>query len=265
MKKLIITLIFPLSFLLGSVEAKSLGFGTKKNQTSAKAASSHAPDRVLTDVAPFLMPDDHKIKHKLDKLFGKARVTQNTQALQVAGFENVEIRKFSQMVVATHPKFPGYFFKMYLDDQDLDEHKLLLKRIQGAKSTKAAIDRHKFNHLFKVPKKWIYQLPESPPPATGSFRKKFILIAEDAKLESRNTNKNFWASRITEEHLKALAVILREEGLNDSVYYFNVPLAKDGRLAFIDTEHHHNWPIYYEKTLPFLSPAMRLFWTELWK
>lgn len=265
MKKLVFPLIFSLAFATGGIEAKPLDLGSKKKHTSTKKPSPQVSSKMWTDVSTFLMPDDHKIKYKLDKIFSKTRVTQNTQTLQAAGFEGVEIRKFSQMVVATHPKFPGYFFKIYLDDQDLDDHKLLLKRIQGAKNTKAAIDRHKFNHLFKVPKKWLYQLPDTPAPAKGSFRKHFILIAEDAKLESRTANKNFWAGRITQEHLKALAIILREEGLNDSVYYFNVPLAKDGRLAFIDTEHHHNWPIYYEKTLPFLNPTMGAFWKDLWK
>lgn len=263
MKPISLTIIFSLFIAITTIEAKDKTL--TKAQLKKATLSPYVSAEIWSDVSEFLMPSDHKIKAKLDKIFKKARVTQNVNTLRAAGFEGVEIRKFSNMVVATHPKMPGYYFKMYLDEQNLNDSKLLLKRIRGAKSVQAAIDRHKFNKMFKVPKKWLYPIPENPAPAPGSFRKNFILIAEDSKLESKTTNKNFWKGRITQEQLRALSIIIREEGLNDSVYYFNVPLAKDGRLAFIDTEHHHNWPIYYEKTIPFLSPAMAAYWLELWK
>lgn len=68
---------------------------------------------------------------------------------------------------------------------------------------------------------------------------------------------------MTPKLLEAFYYLVKSEGLSDSVYAFNLPFCRDGKLAFIDTEHHHEWPVYFQRTLKYLSEPMQKFLTEL--
>lgn len=230
------------------------------------ARSPHVDEATWQKMAPYFMPDNHPLKPKLDRLFKASRVTLNESSILNAKFENAKPGKFSRTIVTKHKKLKGYYIKFFSDEQHVDDVRLCLKRVEGAAATREAIDRHGYQKLFKVPQKWIYPLPAEPSPPPGYHRKNFIVIAEDAEILKKKDNYNAWkSSRMTKERLGAFYVLLKEVGLCDSVYAFNSPFAKDGRIAFIDTEYYHAWPVHYHLTRKYLSPTMEEYWNQLIK
>lgn len=219
--------------------------------TKPEALSSE----VWQDAQQHLLPLSHPIKSKLDTLFEKKDITQNRKSLQKAGFIHTKTGTWSHTVVAKHPKIPGYYFKLHTNDQkNIDSYTLLKTRIEGANSLQAAIVRHKYSHYFKVPKKWLYPIPNSP---------KFILVAEDCQLISVAGSKAKWRNLTDPKLLTAFFILLQEEGLSDSVHCKNAAFNLDGKLCFIDLERHHQWPVPFEQLLPFLSKKMQQHWKGL--
>ncbi len=219
---------------------------------------------VWNTLTPYFLPKSHPLRHQLDAIFKKSRVTLNGKTFKKAGFSNSIPGKYSHLVVSKHKKIKGFIFKLYLDDQNINDWPSLKYRIDGALSVKRAIKQNGYEHLFKVPKKWLYPIPESSETA-GPYKKHFLLIAEDANIVSEEHNRAIWASKekISDEFLQAFFTLLQTEGLHDSIYPFNVPFSKDGKAAFIDTERHHVWPIYWNRLLPYLSKSRRAYWEQL--
>ncbi len=222
------------------------------------------PD-VWAFLEPYFLPNNHPIKHKLDRLFQKTRATQSLDLFEQAGFGRAEMRKPTNIVVGRHPAFKGYLFKVFLDTQPpLCDWAYWLKRIEGARSIQACIQQHGFQH-FRVPKKWIYPLPDEPsPPNTSHYhRKNFILIVEDMDILPKKENLRAFKKKMTPQLLQELYTILTEEGLIGSVYPKNIPFTHQGDLAFIDTEHHHIQPVPCHRLTRFLSSEMQHYWQSL--
>lgn len=227
----------------------------------------HVNTKIWDVITPYLLPEDHPIKAKLDRIFAE-RVTLNSTSLQEAGFKTPNPRGFSKTVVSMHPDLEGYIVKCFLDNQkDVVDWQKLMRRIKGAEFIKRAIKRHHYEKIFKVPQKWIYPLPEEPSPPSDYYRKNFILIAEDVHILAKDSNYKAWAGpKMTPKKLDAIYTILKEEGLTDSVVAFNIPFTEDDdKLAFIDTEIWHRWPVNYKKLLMYLSPSMQKHWKQLIK
>jgi len=68
---------------------------------------------------------------------------------------------------------------------------------------------------------------------------------------------------MTKEKAQAIRVILLEVGLSDSVYAFNLPFTKKGKIAVIDTEYYHIWPVHLERLTNYFSSPMRTYWQSL--
>lgn len=220
--------------------------------------------------APFFMPQSHPIKHRLDSLFSSKRVTLNMETLQKAGFKKSKPRKFTKLIVTTHPKFPGYIFKLYLDAQrphkNIPEHQFWVMRIEGAKKIRSYIAQHDLKGLFKVPKKWIYALPTHPLPPEGYYRRMSILVEEDMEILSNTENKQAWASDdVTHLLLHELYMMLKTLGLRDCAKPENIPFSRDGRIAFIDTQTHGSSTVHFSKLNHALSPENRTYWKSLSK
>lgn len=223
-----------------------------------------SPD-VWQILEPYFLPLNHPIKAKLDRIFSKTRATLSPESFEAAGFGKVKLRQPGNLVIGRHPNLKGYLVKAYLDTQiPLPEWSNWINRIQGAESIQACLKKHRYRS-FTVPKKWIYPLPAEPsPPNNGLYnRKNFILVVEDMNILSSDKNLKAYQKKITPEILDALYVILSEEGLLDSVYPDNIPFTKTGEIAFIDTEHHHKWPIPYDRLARYLSPNMQRYWQQL--
>ena len=65
---------------------------------------------------------------------------------------------------------------------------------------------------------------------------------------------------VNPEWLHMVYTIVQEVGLSDSLLPCNIPFSKDGRMAFVDMEYHHKWPIPFDKITPHLSPPMQYYW-----
>lgn len=231
--------------------------------SSAWVKPADLSEEIWQNVLPHLLPIDHPLKPKLDSIFRKKRVTASVKSMQNADFLCLSLRKWDNILVAAHHKLKGYLIKTYLDDQiGITEDYELLKRIKGAAFIRQAIQDFHYEHFFKVPNKWLYVLPDNVESNPNHQRKHFVLVVEDMKLSSDTSNYKKWTS-ITQEHLKAVYMMLSHVGLIDSVFPTNIPFAKDGKIAFIDTEHYHNWPVPFHRLIHYLAPDMRPYWEYL--
>ena len=220
----------------------------------------HVSQEVWDKVSPYFLPSNHPAKAKLDRIFHRTRVTLNTDAVAAAGFERSINRPFSNTVVSKHPDVKGFFLKFFTDEQDIEDWPVLIWRIDGAKYVQQCIDHYGYQKFFKVPKKWIYPLPADPSPPAGMHRKNFILVAEEMDIYHKSKNYSKWKHNITIDRADAIYTVLQIVGLKDSIYAFNIPFCKDGTQAFIDTEHHHEWPIRFDLMLPWFNPRMEQYW-----
>lgn len=216
-------------------------------------------------VEPYFLPEDHPIKPVLDGIFHSPEVTHNQKNLRKAGFEHTTPGRYTKTIVATHPKLKGYLVKMYTDVQvGIEDWSHWKHRVEGANLVRDAIAAHGYEHLMTVPRKWIYPLPSqfAPPPRTQ--RKQFVLIVEDMQLVSDKINEKKWKSpSLPKSTLDATYILLTELGLWDSVYIFNIPFTKDNKIAFIDTEFYHGWPVHLSRTKQYLSKGNRQYWEGL--
>jgi len=209
------------------------------------------------DFSSFTLPDGHPAKKALDRIFTE-RLSKTSESLKKAGFTSPEPRKYSGTVVSSHPQLPGYLIKLYTDDQEVaDAEEKLMKRLLGSLRVREAITQLHYETLFKAPQKWLYPLP-------GEQRPRFILVVEDMELLSYSQNLKIWRDpRFPKGTLFALYTLLQEAGLKDSVYAFNLPYAKDGRIAITDTLYTDQWPVPFDCLLQFLSPENRIFWKKI--
>lgn len=227
--------------------------------------NSHITPEMWREVKPYLLPPNHPIKAKLDKLFSKARITTDRETVIKAGFKYPSEHGLNVHALK-HPDVEGYFIKVYLDKKEHpEEWKKYILRIEGAELIRKAIKKHGYEKFMKVPHKWIYPLPgePSPLPEYEDRRKNFVLIAEDMETYNSNKNHERWYSRATVRHLRALYKMVETYGLRDSCRVANVPWGRDKKIAFVDTEQHHRWPVNYHTLNKYLSPEFRKHWTKI--
>jgi len=230
--------------------------------------NSYVDSEVWDRLLPYFLPGDHPIKVELDIIFsGKKRVIRDKKKLKKAKFKIIRDGEYRHPYIVSHPRLEGYLLKVYTDRQ---EHRLADKRffyrINGAKFSQECIDKHGYQAMFKVPKKWIYPIPcePSPPNKKKYIRKDFLLVVEDMDIFDKEENNELWkSSLITPELLEATYTILSEVGLSDSIFAFNIPFSMDGKIAILDTEYYHRWPIKFFRLGRYLSPEMKEFWKLL--
>jgi hypothetical protein len=217
--------------------------------------SAHVPR-----VEQYLMSDKHAAKKTLDAIFSPTYVLASQETLKEAGFLMHKPRDPRQLIAAKHPFLPGYLIKVFLDTHSevQNEGMFWIDRIIGARLIQRSIDEHHYNHLMKVPQKWIYALP-------NPGRRKYVLVVENMNLLSPAKNQERYQKKIDKEHLDALYTILTENLLIDSVYIDNIPFCTDGKIAFVDTEHFQTMvkPLLLGKLLPKLSKEMQEYWKTL--
>ncbi len=211
------------------------------------------------------LPDDHPIKAELDEIFKSMRVLATPSSYKRAGFNPSRERR-KGLIVTTHPLLPGYLVKMYLETAGVNELDLYMKRINGALLIQDALDRFGYNNLMKVPKKWIYTVPNVDVDSAGRFPKKYILVVEDMEIFSENESQRLYRKIITEAHLDALFNILTSCLLSDSTFLPNIPFCRDYRIAFIDTEFAGTSLTIWSRLHRIgkhLSPEMRAYWESI--
>jgi hypothetical protein len=224
-------------------------------------------ESLLQEITPYLLPDNHPIKADLDQLFTSSRALFNLKTLEKAGFKKSRLRKFTRLLVTSHPAFPGYIFKLFLDVQrypkNRPEYKFWFLRCQGARQIQALITANNLQSLFKVPQKWIYLLPNYPKPPLGYFPKLTLLVEEDMNILSEKENKKMWASSaVNTPLLEGLYLILKTVGLRDCTKPDNIPFSHDGKVAFVDTQTFDE-KVDYKRFTRYLSKPNQKIWKAL--
>lgn len=226
--------------------------------------------KVWDSLMPYFLPEDHPARKSLDRIFKKSRVTLSAKSMGKAGFTNPKPRKWTHLIVTTHPKLKGYVIKAYVDAQrhhkNKPEYHFWMLRIKGVRKIQKYIGDKGWGDLFATPKKWIYPLPVNPTPPSGFHPKRFVLIEEDMNILSDKDNCEKWRSAfVDEEVLDKVYAILQELGLRDCAKPDNIPFTKNDKIAFVDTQTFEQWPISYPKLASDLSPSMRSYWKDITK
>lgn len=228
--------------------------------------SPEVDESVWEEVRPYLLPENHPAWPKLNRVFCKTRVTQSPEIFKKSGFKRWRPGRWSRVSASSHPEFYEYFIKAYCDVETgiLYDWRKWIHRINGAETIRVCIKEHGLEADFKVPHKWIYPLPKNPSPPKSSrlLRKNFILVCENMRIEEHESNEKLYKN-MNHRVMKGLYTVLQVCGLYDSVYCFNIPFCKDGRLAVIDTEYHHKWPVPFHKLRGSFSSRMREYWDKL--
>lgn len=257
MKFLRTTLILCMLLCGTHVHLESGNYKSERNQ--------YVDPGLWDELTPYFLPFDSAEKAILDKIFKKQRVLKSVKEMHKAGFF-VITNPENKIIVAKHYKLPGYLIKVYLDTTDVHEWHWWRKRITGANLVRDAIANHGYQSFMKVPRKWIYPLPEEPSPKDkeGIMRKNFVLIVENMEILGPKDNLKAYKKQITKKHLIALYTLINECGLLDSVYADNVPFCEDGKMAFIDTEHSLNPPPYPVSHVgQYLNSKMLGIWEQI--
>ncbi len=224
---------------------------------------ANVSSEVFEQLTPYFLPADHPAKKTLDRLFSNTEVLKSDRTLKKAGFKQSGARGYSKTKILKHKKLKKYMIKAFTDaEEEVVEWEIWMRRIDGALAIKTVIDRNNFQHIFKVPQKWVYQVPRKQ----ENFQEKnFILVVEDMEIFDKRGNNIMWngLAYVTKEKLNALFIVFKEAGLIDSIYIDNIPFSLDEKIAFVDTEFFHKWPVPYSKLTCFLSKKMQLHWLEL--
>lgn len=235
--------------------------GALFNPSYTAAYPNYTTDEWL-QIAPYLLPNTHPVKPKLEKLFRKERYISSLDTLKKGDF-SVRGPGSGRTLVAKHKKLPDVLIKIFPDDEPINELKQFMKRIKGAQVAREIIAKYQLDWLFKVPRKWIFILPQDPP-ATGPYPKNLVLVVEDMEVLPKSENYPKWkSSSMTKKKLDAIYILLTEGGFNDLALAFNIPFCKDGKLAVVDTEDYHKWPIPYDRLHKYLSDSMIEYWKDL--
>lgn len=231
--------------------------------------SNYVSEEIWQHVKPYLMPENHPLRPKLDRMFSEFRVTKDPSSFKKAGFKNYQPRRASHILASPHPRLIGYYIKAFPDTEIryYDDWKRLSHRVEGANNIRAYLVSKGYHHKFKVPHKWLYPLPAEPAAPVGPryIRKNFILVAEDMRIVDPEKNNKMYKKHMTKQLIEAIYNTIMDLGLYDTVYAFNLPFAKDGKLAFIDTEYHHKWPVPTYKFEKYFSKSMKEYWLRLCK
>ena len=165
----------------------------------------------------------------LSKLFRDRGMFDTADDWHDSGFKILRESE-NKICVASHPAADGYLFKKYVnagkrEDPD-DQLKNYKTRVEGARRVRALIADRGLRNVA-VPAKWIRELPSR----FGSH----ILIVERFDLLDDSESRRAY-HRIDEGTLRDLCTVLYAfRGLDSTPK--NVPITRDGKGAFIDTEH----------------------------
>lgn len=236
----------------------------QKNPKLFFAQNQYFTDEAWENIQQYLIADDHPAKKGLDKIFSKAKVIDSLRSMQEAGFTFLQSKRIDKIIVATHPKIPGYVIKAFLDEfrQERIIYNSLIKRIRGCQLIQKSISNHHYQQILKAPKKYLYFIPYQPIGKNKHLSNQFILVEDKMDIMNDKQNKTLWKSRrVTRKLLKALATVMNEVGLSDLAPR-NCPFCSDGKVAFVDTAGNGKEPNFY-KLFPYLSSDMGSYWLRL--
>lgn len=225
------------------------------------------------EIDTLLLPTDHPIYDKLEKLCTDPTLFESIEQLENNGFklENPPqtFRAWS-IIVLTHPDLPGYVIKKYLN-HPLDktfELQNYINRIQGARLIAEYIELKNLQHII-VPQKWLYPLPPIfNDPITGQLD--YILICEKIDI----LPGGYWDSAVkylygymSKSIMEELCLVLYDLCGCDA-WPQNQPFTTSYQIAFIDTEYLGQTPgDFLFPLLAYINPHLHgeaiLLWNTL--
>lgn len=245
-------------------------YSLKKLNLTNKECPSHIDLEAWEAVRPWLMPDNHPCKAKLDRMATEERFILNPKVMKKNGFPRAErVGRWSRVCASTHRDMQKYYFKVYHDCEISIKYdwKRWVHRCEGAALIRKCIKKNNLQSRFKVPKKWIYYWPangKQVPDTSRYVKKNFILVCDNMQICEHSQNQKLYKEKIDERWLKGIYIILQECGLYDSVYSFNIPFNKDGYICIIDTEYWNKWHIPFDRLTKCFSKKMRPYWKKLY-
>lgn len=225
----------------------------------------YVSEELWNALSPYFLPENSPEKAALDSIFTKRRVLSSIKSMYKSGF-NLITNHNDKIIVARHPYLKGYLIKAYTDDMPYPDWYWWKKRIDGINAIQTKIVESGYQGIMKTPRKWIYPLPAEPSPKVPTpDRKNFILVVEEMDILDYKKNKKAYKNQMTPQILDAFYIVLSDLRLIDSVYSDNTPFCKDGRLAFVDSEHSLDTtrPVPLSNVAQYLSPEMYSYWEQL--
>ncbi|MHB1952420.1 MAG: hypothetical protein ACYCOU_01625 [Sulfobacillus sp.] len=204
------------------------------------------------------MPREHHLRQAMKKLFPRGNEFRDRRDFVKSGFEVVDFRRKTGLYVLRHRRLPGHLVKAYLNDDSALER--FVNRCRAARKIAAVLADIDSVH-FKVPKKYLWLGARSREDSQKGSRA--ILLVEDAQIavgESKKAWKRAGGSVLKELH-RVLSL-----GLASGTLSSNVPICRDSRFAFVDTEHRHRDPKgLFRKAEKYFSEEMAGRWKEMHK
>lgn len=203
----------------------------------------------VDSVEKWLMPKKHPIYKKLTKLFKYRELFDSPETLREAGFI-VNKRVHQNMMVFTHPSVEGYIFKRFRNKVDQEvQRELYIKRLKGAEIIRNVIKEENIQNIV-VPDKWLFAL--------GFDSNEYLVVAKrldicpgDDLIGSENVNRY---QTIDLETLREYCTVLKKIKGCDA-WPRNQPFTRDGKIAFIDTEHVGQKEAHFQRhILPLWDP-----------
>lgn len=211
------------------------------------------------DLTGYLLPNTHPTVEKLQKIFNDSSLLESRSRLVNAGFVPTE-HQGANSVTLKHPSLKGYIVKLLTDTFPVEnEAERFVLRIDGERAARKCVRKYRWEDFFKIPRQWIYVLPHP------SERRRTVLIAEDADIVPHHQTERWYRDKITKSALKKIYRLTTEVGLQDCCRKTNLPRTKDGRLAIVDTETFHVWPVEYDRLLVSLNSKMQNAWLKIIK
>jgi hypothetical protein len=238
----------------------------KQNLSYPNFDNNPSIDISMSDaMRPYLLPLEHPLKPTLDHILLKENVIKNKKTLCEAGFKILFFQKRSFIIVAKHPKAPGYLFKLYLESEKRlkkgqEGWKRLTKRCIFSAKIKEIISQNNLHH-FSVADKWLYPLPVSR--SRHVLKQPVVLLVKDMQIFDHQRSRQEWKKRANRELLDELYCILGR-GYGSIFLTGNIPYSKSGKFAFIDTEYQKR-DLHLSKVKRYLSSKMKNYWGKLMK
>lgn len=247
------------------IDALQKRFGFEKAPPTPYIRNPDVSEELWNALTPYFLPEHFPEKAALDYIFSQRRVLSSYKSMCKSGFLHL-IPPNDKIIVAKHPYLKGYLIKAYTDKMELCDWYWWKKRIDGIHVIQEHIILYGYEGIMKAPRKWIYPLPPEPRHMEDApYPKYFILVVEEMDILNPKKNRKAYRNQMTPEILNAFYTMLINLKLIDSVYADNTPFCKDGRLAFVDSEHSlcTNRPVPITVVAQYLSPAMHAYWEHL--
>lgn len=196
----------------------------------------------------WFLPVEHPLSERLQTIFTSAHIFDSPESLTQAGFK-VHPRVHKNMMVFTHPDIKNYIFKKFQNQVESDyQIKKYITRLEGAKKIRDFIHSRHLQHIV-CPRKWLYKLP--------FLENDYLIIAEkfdicsgDDRKDSENVHRYKTMSVGTLSELCTIMLYLK----GCDAWPRNQPFTKDGKIAFIDTEHVGQKPEHFFRHIMPLLP-----------